>query len=244
MFKDLNSFIDALDKDRELARIQEPVSPDLEICAVTDRVSKSPGGGPALLFEKPTGYDMPVAINLYGSMTRMCMALGVGSLDDLAREIEELTNPKMPAGMLDTLKMLPMLARLKDLMPKTVGSAPCQEGLCLDLGTAQLCTKSCDTTHLCASGFSCQSGTLKNADGTLGASVSVCFPDGGGGTGSSCAFGPAACKSHLCLKKDSGNVCTQSCTASTDCPTSWQCAEESMTDGTKVQVCVPPGISP
>ena len=82
MFKDLNAFIDALDKDRELARIPEPVSPDLEICAVTDRVSKSPGGGPALLFEKPTGFDMPVAINLYGSMKRMCMALGVPSLDE------------------------------------------------------------------------------------------------------------------------------------------------------------------
>ena len=46
MFKDLNDFIDTLDKERELARITEPVSPDLEICAVTDRVSKSPGGGP------------------------------------------------------------------------------------------------------------------------------------------------------------------------------------------------------
>src|SRR5258708_21043123 len=115
MYKDLNSYIAARDKERELARIQEPVSPDLEICAVTDRVSKSPGGGPALLFERPTGFDMPVAINLYGSMTRICMALGVKSLDDLAREIEELTNPKLPAGMLDTLKMLPMLGRLTDL---------------------------------------------------------------------------------------------------------------------------------
>src|SRR5919201_3820544 len=103
MYKDLNDFISALDRERELARITEPVSPDLEICAVTDRVSKSPGGGPALLFERPTGYDMPVAINLYGSMRRMCLALGVRSLDDLGREIEELTNPKIPAGVLDTL---------------------------------------------------------------------------------------------------------------------------------------------
>ena len=102
MFKDLNQFIDALDKDRELARVKEPVSPNLEIAAVTDKVSKSPGGGPALLFESPTGFNMPVAINLYGSMKRMCMALGVGTLDDLAREIADLTNPKMPAGMLDT----------------------------------------------------------------------------------------------------------------------------------------------
>src|SRR6266576_1677789 len=113
MFNDLNEFIAALDKERELARVTEPVSPDLEICAVTDRVSKSPGGGPALRFEKPTGFDMPVAINLYGAMKRMCMALGVKSLDELAREIEELTNPKMPSGVLDTLKMLPLLGRLK-----------------------------------------------------------------------------------------------------------------------------------
>lgn len=127
MFHDLIAFIDALDNTRELARITEPVSPELEIAAVTDRVSKSPGGGPALLFEQPTGHDMPVAINLYGSMTRMCMALGVRSLDDLAAEIAELTNPKIPAGVLDTLKMLPMLGRLKDLLPKTVSSGPCQE---------------------------------------------------------------------------------------------------------------------
>ena len=127
MFKDLDAFIAALEKERELARVNEPVSPALEICAITDRVSKSPGGGPALLFEKPTGFDMPVAINLYGSMKRICMALGVRSLDDLGKEIEELTNPKMPAGVLDTLKMLPMLGRLKDLMPRTVSSAPCQE---------------------------------------------------------------------------------------------------------------------
>jgi 4-hydroxy-3-polyprenylbenzoate decarboxylase len=127
MYKDLNAFIDALAAERELARVQEPVSPDLEICAVTDRVSKSPGGGPALLFENPAGSGMPVAINLYGSMKRMCMALGVSSLDDLSREIEDLTNPKLPGGMLDTIKMLPMLGRLTDLMPKTVGSGACQE---------------------------------------------------------------------------------------------------------------------
>ena len=53
MFKDLNDFIAALDKERELARITDEASPDLEICAVTDRVSKSPGGGPGLLFERP-----------------------------------------------------------------------------------------------------------------------------------------------------------------------------------------------
>ena len=67
---------------------------------MTDRVSKSPGGGPALLFERPTGFDIPVALNLFGSMKRICMALGVAKLDDLAEEIDELTTPKIPAGML------------------------------------------------------------------------------------------------------------------------------------------------
>jgi 4-hydroxy-3-polyprenylbenzoate decarboxylase len=127
MFNDLNDFIAALIRERELARIAEPVSPDLEIAAVTDRVSKSPRGGPALLFERPTGFDIPVAVNLFGSMKRMCMALGVSTLDDLAREIDELATPKMPNGMLDAVRMLPKLNRLRDLMPRTVKDAPCQE---------------------------------------------------------------------------------------------------------------------
>jgi 4-hydroxy-3-polyprenylbenzoate decarboxylase len=127
MFKDLNEFISALDRERELARIADPVSPDLEICAVTDRVSKSPGGGPGLLFERPAGSSIPVAINLFGSLKRMCMALGVSTLDEVAREIEEIATPKMPAGMLDTLKMLPTLNRLRDVMPKTVSAGACQE---------------------------------------------------------------------------------------------------------------------
>jgi 4-hydroxy-3-polyprenylbenzoate decarboxylase len=127
MFNDIKEFIAVLDTSRELARITEPVSPDLEIASVTDRVSKSPGGGPGLLFERPTGYDIPVAVNLFGSMKRMCMALNVNNLNELADEIAELTTPKLPSGMFDALKMLPMVNRLRDLMPKTVGDAPCQE---------------------------------------------------------------------------------------------------------------------
>jgi 4-hydroxy-3-polyprenylbenzoate decarboxylase len=127
MFKDLNDFVAALERERELARITDPVSPDLEICAVTDRVSKSPGGGPGLLFEQPTGFSMPVAINLFGSMKRMCMALEVRELAEVAREIESMATPRIPAGMLDALKMLPTLNRLRDVMPKTVADGPCHE---------------------------------------------------------------------------------------------------------------------
>jgi 4-hydroxy-3-polyprenylbenzoate decarboxylase len=127
MYSDLDDFLADLDRRKLLARVGEPVNPDLEIAAVTDRACKSPGGGPALLFEKPAGFEIPVASNVFGSMERMCLALGVETLDDLAREIDELMAPQMPKGMLDALKMLPLVGRLSDLLPKTVKDAPCQE---------------------------------------------------------------------------------------------------------------------
>jgi 4-hydroxy-3-polyprenylbenzoate decarboxylase len=132
MYADLDDFIADLDKRRLLTRIGEPVSPNLEIAAVTDRACKSPGGGPALLFEQPSGSTMPVATNLYGSYDRMCLALGVKSLDDLAGEIDELMTPQMPEGIMDAIKMLPMVGRLRDLMPKTVKDGACQEVVAKD----------------------------------------------------------------------------------------------------------------
>src|SRR5580765_5767491 len=127
MYTDLSEFLADLEKRKLLARISDAVSPDLEIAAVTDRVCKTDGGGPALLFDRPAGYDIPVASNVYGSNERMCLALGVRTLDDLAKEIDELMTPQMPEGIMDALKMLPMVGRLPDLMPKTVKDAPCQE---------------------------------------------------------------------------------------------------------------------
>src|SRR5438094_9473616 len=109
MYSDLDDFLADLDRRKLLARIAEPVSPDLEIAAVTDRACKSPGGGPALLFEKPSGFDIPVASNVFGSVERMCLALGVKQLDDLAKEIDQLMTPPAPKGMLGALKMLPAI---------------------------------------------------------------------------------------------------------------------------------------
>src|ERR1700751_1185330 len=103
MYSDLTVFLAALDKRALLARIAEPVSPDLEIAAVTDRACKSPNGGPALLFEKPAGFDVPIASTVFGSLERMCLALGVKELDDLAREIDELMTPPAPKGLIDAL---------------------------------------------------------------------------------------------------------------------------------------------
>ncbi|HVC20238.1 MAG TPA: menaquinone biosynthesis decarboxylase [Vicinamibacterales bacterium] len=127
MYADLTDFLKDLDRKDELVRVGDEVSPDLEIAALTDRACKAPAGGPALLFERPTGFDVPVAANVFGSMRRMCLALGVRELDDVAREIDELMTPKMPEGLLGAVRMLPSMARLGDLLPKTVRDGPCQE---------------------------------------------------------------------------------------------------------------------
>jgi 4-hydroxy-3-polyprenylbenzoate decarboxylase len=127
MYADLAEFLADLDKRLLLARIGDHVNPKLEIAAVTDRACKSPRGGPALLFEKPTGFDIPVATNVFGSMERMQLALGVKTLNDLEKEIDDLLTPPAPKGVLDALKLLPVVGRLSDLMPKTVKDAPCQE---------------------------------------------------------------------------------------------------------------------
>ncbi len=128
-WKNQQAFIEALDNAGELIRIREYVNPHLEIAEITDRVSKSGNGGKALLFEN-TGYGFPVLMNAYGSEKRMCMALGVSHLDDVAREIEQLfhllSSPK--EGLLDQLKLLPKLGQFASWMPKVKkGRGECQE---------------------------------------------------------------------------------------------------------------------
>ncbi|MGQ0740554.1 MAG: menaquinone biosynthesis decarboxylase [Bacteroidota bacterium] len=128
-WKDQQQFIDALEKAGELIRIKTCVNPKLEMAEITDRVSKEPGGGKALLFEN-TGYDFPVLMNAYGSERRMCMALGVNHLDDVAKEIEDLfhllSSPK--EGIIDKLKLLPKLSQFASWMPKVKkGRGECQE---------------------------------------------------------------------------------------------------------------------
>lgn len=128
-YKHLRHFIDTLEKAGELVRISTYVNPALEIAEITDRISKSPNGGKALLFEN-TGYDFPVLINSMGSYRRMCMALGVQELDDVAREIEGLFKmlSKPKEGILDKLSMLPKLGQFASWMPKVVsGRGSCQE---------------------------------------------------------------------------------------------------------------------
>lgn len=128
-YKNQQHFIETLEKAGELIRIKTYVNPRLEMAEITDRMSKQPGGGKALLFEN-TGYDFPVLMNAYGSEKRMCLALGVDHLDDVAKEIEELFKllaaPK--EGIIDKLKMLPKLAKFSSWMPKVKkGRGECQQ---------------------------------------------------------------------------------------------------------------------
>lgn len=128
-YKNQQEFIQALEQAGELIRISTYVNPELEIAEITDRISKSGNGGKALLFEN-TGYDFPVLMNAYGSEKRMCMALGVQHLDDVAREIEALfkllTKPK--ESILDKLNLLPKLSQFASWMPKVrSGRGECQE---------------------------------------------------------------------------------------------------------------------
>ncbi|NYE58558.1 menaquinone biosynthesis decarboxylase [Carboxydothermus ferrireducens] len=130
-FRDLREFIAELEKRGELKRIKVPVSPELEITEITDRVSKA--YGPALLFENVSGYDVPVLMNAFGSYERMKLALGVDRLDDIGEEFLSLLNPDdIPVTMFEKLKMLPKLARLSNFAPKIVKSGPVKEVIIKD----------------------------------------------------------------------------------------------------------------
>lgn len=124
-YRDLREFIRRLEKEGELKRISAEVDPVLEITEITDRVTKA--GGPALLFERPKGSRVPVAINLLGSHRRVNLALEVDSLAEVANRVKAFLDVQTPQGFLDKVKMLPRLAELGSFFPKTVKSGPCKE---------------------------------------------------------------------------------------------------------------------
>lgn len=127
-YNDLREWIAALERAGELKRVKAEVDPILEITEIADRVSKSPGGGRALLFENVKGYPgAQVLINQFGSARRMNLALGVESLDEVAQRIHQFLDVKSPEGLLEKIKMLPMLADMGKFFPKTVASGPCKE---------------------------------------------------------------------------------------------------------------------
>ncbi len=140
-YRHLQEFIVRLEQAGELVRIKEPVSPYLEITEITDRVCKV--GGPALLFEEVTGYELPVLMNAFGSLKRMGLALKVDSLDGIAAEILSFLEAEANT-LMKKLMLLPKLARLGRMFPKVVSKAPCQEvvytGEQVDLGQLPVLT--------------------------------------------------------------------------------------------------------
>jgi len=124
-YEDLREFVKALEKNNELKRVSIEVDPHLEITEFADRSVKR--GGPALLFEKPKGSDIPLLINAFASMKRMEIALQVDSVDEVAGRIAEFLEMRMPQGLINKLKMLPKLAEVGAFFPKIVGDGPCKE---------------------------------------------------------------------------------------------------------------------
>jgi 4-hydroxy-3-polyprenylbenzoate decarboxylase len=129
----LSQFVAQLEQAGELVRVRQPVSLNLELCEIADRVMKQEGGGKALLFEQPVLMNgqrsaFPVGINLFGSMRRMSMALGVESLDEIGVRIDEMLAMKVPEGIIAKLALLPRLLEMGKFPPRTKkGGAASQE---------------------------------------------------------------------------------------------------------------------
>ena len=129
----ISQFLSAIDRAGELARIAEPVKAKLELAEIADRVMKQAGGGKALYFENVIldngeRSKYPVVINLFGSMRRISLALGVDDLDDIGERITEMLDLKVPEGLVGKLAMLPRLLEIGKFPPRVrSGKPPCQE---------------------------------------------------------------------------------------------------------------------
>jgi len=127
-FRDLREFAAHLERAGRLRRVTAPVSRDLEITEITDRVSKSAADrNVALLFERVEGFDMPVLVNAFGTADRMASALGVAQLDELGERVAKLLDLKLPGTFAERLAKLGTLFDLVKAGPRRLTQAPCQE---------------------------------------------------------------------------------------------------------------------
>ena len=119
MYKNLKEFADFLESKGELIRIKEFTDPVMEIAEITDRVSKEPGGGKALLFEN-TGTSYPVLTNMLGSESRIKYALRIDSFDEVSESMQGLLQAvmKQRGSLFEKLKLLPLLKDASSWMPK------------------------------------------------------------------------------------------------------------------------------
>ncbi|HEX4342913.1 MAG TPA: UbiD family decarboxylase [Verrucomicrobiae bacterium] len=130
-FDSFHDFVKKLDAMGELKRVAQPTATELEVTELANREMKSPGGGKALLIEKPTVNGQvspfPVAINTMGSWKRMAASLGANSVDDAAAELGSLMKAKPPTGFRETIKLLGQALDLRHAKPKMVKDGACKE---------------------------------------------------------------------------------------------------------------------
>ena len=127
-YNDLRDFIRQLESLGELRRISSEVSPNLEMTEISDRVLRREG--PALLFEHPTGFDIPVLANLFGTVRRVALGMGEEgpeALREVGKLLAFLKEPEPPKGLKDAWDKLPVLRQVLNMAPKELRSAPCQE---------------------------------------------------------------------------------------------------------------------
>ncbi|MCH7817183.1 MAG: UbiD family decarboxylase, partial [Proteobacteria bacterium] len=127
-FKDLRDFLELLEQEGELKRIQTEVDPYLEITEISDRTLRS--GGPALLFENPKGSSVPLLANLFGNTRRIALAMGqedITGLRDVGKLLAFLKEPTPPSGWKDLWQNLPSYRSVLNIAPKVKKSAPCQD---------------------------------------------------------------------------------------------------------------------
>ncbi len=130
-FASYRAFLEALAKAGELVRLPEPLATELEITEIADREMKKPGGGKALLFEKPTVNGQvspfPLAVNTLGSQRRMALSMEAESVDSVAEGLGELLRAKPPTSFGETVRLLKKAFELRHARPKMVSSGACQE---------------------------------------------------------------------------------------------------------------------
>ena len=127
-YSDLREFLSQLESKGELKRVAAPVSPRLEMTEVCDRVLRA--GGPALLFEKPAGHEIPVLGNLFGTVRRVALAMGVedaAALREVGKLLAYLKEPEPPKGLRDLWDKFPVFRQVLNMAPKEVSSGACQE---------------------------------------------------------------------------------------------------------------------
>lgn len=127
-YKDLRDFISSLERSGQLLRTSVPVSPKLEMTEVCDRILRA--AGPAVLFERPTGFNIPVLGNLFGTPERVALAMGrdsVASLREVGQTLAALREPEPPRGLSDVGRLAELVRAVWDMAPRSVRNPPCQE---------------------------------------------------------------------------------------------------------------------